>query len=522
MEELNVPSSSGDHERLAQTWIKLLFDVSREFSSSLDLDEILGRVLSKTVEIVNASEGSVFLLDSKGKVIRSIIARKELPPEVKIPTIETVMREGFAGWVYENKAYVLVEDTQTDPRWHEFPGDRLNTRSAIGVPILRNEEVIGILTLTHPAPDYFSELYLTVLRPIADQAARAIENAALYTKIRSEKATLQAVIYAMHEPIWVFDRMDNLFLFNRSASHVLGFQPEDQGKPVREVISDPGLLAFCQREISEGQQFQEITLEDGRVFDGIIALVPDLGKVVSLHNITTLKQLDALKSEFVSHVSHDLKNPLSIISGYAGMLAEPPGAEETVDFANKILKAVKRMRGLIDNILDIGKIEMGIEGDFERVDLGEIIVEVVGNMEPSASQKKIKLVSQVEAGALEITGSKIWLTQAVTNLVGNALKFTPENGTVTVGAVMDGNALTVSVKDTGPGIPAALQEKLFQKFSKLGGKETLANEGHGLGLAIVKAVVDAHQGRVWVESKEGEGSAFLFALPRISKDNGSS
>jgi signal transduction histidine kinase len=114
---------------------------------------------------------------------------------------------------------------------------------------------------------------------------------------------------------------------------------------------------------------------------------------------------------------------------------------------------------------------------------------------------------------MEITGSKTWLTQAVSNLVGNALKFTPENGTVTIGAEMDSNALTVSVKDTGPGIFAAMQEKLFQKFSKLGGKETLANEGHGLGLAIVKSVVDAHQGRVWVESKEGEGSTFLFALP---------
>ncbi|TAK10711.1 MAG: GAF domain-containing protein [Anaerolineae bacterium] len=507
-----IPMDRRD-EAQAKAWVELLFNVSREFSASLELDDTLGRVLSMTVQMVGASEGSIFLLEPNGAVSRSIIARSELPPEIKTPTIETVMREGFAGWVYATREAMILPDTRAEPRWHEFEGDRLNTRSAIGLPITRREQVIGLLTLTHPEPERFSARHLNVLRPIAEQAARAIENASLFTRTRNERATLNAVIQAVLQPILVFDEARTLLLHNQSARQALSLSHTDIGKPMSELLAEPALLAYCQSARPQDEPVREIEFRDGRIFDCSLDPVPGLGVVVSLHDITALKRLDTLKSEFVAHVSHDLKNPLAIIRGYAGMVAQDGGDTPIGQFGTKILGGVDRMQELIENLLDIGKIELGIESEFAALDLAALARDVVDSQQALADERGITLTAAESPASLPVSGSRIRLSQAVTNLVGNAIKFTPAGGTVTVGMALEGAQAHLWVKDTGPGIPPGLQSKLFQKFSKLGQEETQRAEGHGLGLAIVRAVVEAHRGRLWVESAPGEGSAFHFSVP---------
>lgn len=513
-------TSSTDRREEAQNraWVELLFNVSREFSSSLELDETLGRVLSMTVQVVGASEGSIFLLEGNGAVSRSIIARSELPPEVRRPTIETVMREGFAGWVYATREAMLLTDTKDEPRWHEFDDDRLQTRSAIGLPIQRREAVIGLLTLTHPEPKRFTTEHLNVLRPIAEQAAQAIENAALFTRTRNERATLNAVIQAVLQPILVFDESQTLILHNHSARQALALAHTDIGRAMATVLVEPALLAFCQSARPQEEPVREIQFSDGRVFDCSLERVPGLGVVVSLHDITTLKRLDALKSEFVAHVSHDLKNPLSIIRGYAGILAEEAGAEAAAgQYAGKILGGVERMQELIENLLDIGKIELGIESEYEALDVAALARQVLDTQSTLAEEQGVTLSGEELPKGLMVKGARIRLEQALTNLVGNALKFTPAGGQVTVGGGLEGEYAQLWVRDSGPGIPPALQARLFQKFSKLGQAGTQRAEGHGLGLAIVRAVAEAHGGRVWVESTPGEGSVFRFSIPLESK-----
>ncbi len=497
----------------AKAWVELLFNVSREFSASLDLDETLGRVLSMTVQVVGASEGSIFLLEGNGAVSRSIIARSELPPEIKIPTIETVMREGFAGWVYATREPMILADTRLEPRWHEFEGDRLQTRSAIGLPIQRREQMIGLLTLTHPEPERFTARHLNVLRPIAEQAAQAIENATLFTRTRNERGILNAVVQAVLQPILVFDEANVLLLHNQSARQALALAHTDIGKRMNAVVKEPALLEFCQSLRPQDEPVREIRFVDGRVFDCSLERIFGLGMVVSLHEITTLKQLDALKSDFVAHVSHDLKNPLAIIRGYAGMVAEDGPDSAASQYAEKILGGVERMQGLIENLLDIGKIELGIESEFEPLDLAALGQSVLDTQQALAKDRGVRLLAEDLTGPLTVVGSRVRLEQALTNLISNALKFTPEGGEVRLGGAREGEYSHVWVQDNGPGIPPALQARLFQKFSKLGQEGTQSREGHGLGLAIVKAVVDAHGGRVWVESTAGEGSRFHFSLP---------
>jgi signal transduction histidine kinase len=461
-----------------------------------------------TVRVVGASEGSIFLLNERGEVTRSFIARAELPPEVRVPTIRTVMEKGFAAWVHQNKTNAVIPDTAQDERWVSFPDDRLASRSAIGLPILQRDLFIGLLTLTSPEIGIFSEHHLQVLQPIVDQAGRAIENAALYTHTRFERATLDAVIHAVQEPILVLNEANQLILFNKMAEVVLGIRGLDAEKPLDQTIKNPDLLAFI---LDESVSHIQITIGEGRIFECNQVWIPALGQVISLHDITTLKKLDQLKSEYVSHVSHDLKNPLSLIQGYTHMIKDDPS--QAAEMADRILHGIHRMTELIDNILDMGAIEMGIQSEFQEINIVDTINAVLEEFAPKAKEKAITLKNVASASKLNVICAPVRIHQAVSNLVGNALKFTPENGTIEVGTESADNKLNVWVRDSGPGIPPELQSRLFQKFSKVGQHATNRNEGHGLGLAIVKAVVEAHGGEVWVQSAAGEGATFWFSLP---------
>jgi signal transduction histidine kinase len=171
------------------------------------------------------------------------------------------------------------------------------------------------------------------------------------------------------------------------------------------------------------------------------------------------------------------------------------------------------MRAFIDDLLDLSRIEMGIETEFKPVDMNGVMLASVANMQALASQNQIELVTEPTEGELLVNGSPVRLGQAISNLVGNAIKFTPSSGKVITCTRVEEGLVVVRVSDTGPGISPAFQGKLFQKFSKLEQPSRPGEKGHGLGLAIVRSVIEAHGGRVWVESQVGEGSVFAFGVP---------
>lgn len=289
------PDDISKIEAQAQKWVRLLFDVSKEFSSSLELDEVLSRVLNQTVKIASATEGSIFLLGERGQVLRSIIARAELPPEIKTPVVETVMREGIAGWVYEHKQHAVVADTKTDDRWMDFPDDRLLTRSAISIPILEGKAVRGIFTLTHTEPNAFPEEYYNVLGPIAEQASIAIRNAVAYTETRSEWVVLQAIIHAVREPILTLDNKNVLVLFNKAAADKLNLSKAAEGQKIDTLIQDQNLLAYLLKNESETEQ---VRLADGRIFECSMSKILGMGRVVTLHDVTMLNKLIDLVNDW--------------------------------------------------------------------------------------------------------------------------------------------------------------------------------------------------------------------------------
>lgn len=503
---------------LASDWIEILYEITQQFASTLELDDVLGKALTLTVKAVKAASGSIFLLDMSGKVVRSILARGDMPPQIRYPLVQTVMNQGFAGWIAQSRQASIIADTETDPRWHFFADDPKVTGSAIGAPFIRRDIVIGIVIVEHPEVNAFTRRQLQLLEAIAAQAAVAIENAALYTSARNEQSMLQAVIASARDLVIVTDSKDRLILINPMAQQSLSVHQRFQNRPFAEVFQEPGLVEFYNSSEGDEQVLREVRFEDGRVFDCAVSRVPQVGKVLGLHEVTAFKQLDALKSEFVSHVAHDLKAPLGVIQGYTWLLHDSGMNDEARSYVQQIADSVTRMRGLIDNILDIGRIEMGIRAEFQTLEMGGVVEESVKTMQALARDKKIALTTTVVPGTPKVNGSALRLGQAVTNLVGNALKFTPVGGAVTALVAFESGSVVVQVIDSGPGIPPYLQAKLFQKFSRLGQGTTQKNEGHGLGLAIVKSVIEAHGGRVWVESHSGRGSIFAFSLPAIAAE----
>jgi signal transduction histidine kinase len=231
-----------------------------------------------------------------------------------------------------------------------------------------------------------------------------------------------------------------------------------------------------------------------------------------------LKELDRLKSDFVSNVSHELRTPLTAIKGAVDLLLrEVPGPlnESQTHHLSRVRSNTQHLAGLINDLLDLSKIEEGkIELDAGRVSLGGLVQEVMETVKPMAAEKPVLLEADAPMASVLVWADRDKVTQVLMNLIGNAIKFTPSDGTITVSSANDREGwIRISIRDAGPGIPASEQEKIFEKFYQITQDGGLKPKGTGLGLAISKALVELHGGKIWVESEVGRGSTFSFTLP---------
>jgi putative tryptophan/tyrosine transport system substrate-binding protein len=245
--------------------------------------------------------------------------------------------------------------------------------------------------------------------------------------------------------------------------------------------------------------------------------VEDRTRELALAN-ERLKELDHLKSDFVSHVSHELRTPLTAIKGAVDLMLREiagPLTEKQVHYLTRVRANTQDLAGLINDLLDLSKIESGrIEVKSSRVSLSGIVRDAVESLRPVAAEKAIALETTIYEPSILVWADRNKINQVLTNLIGNAIKFTPVQGKVTVSASRNGGeSVQVSVTDTGPGVPPDEKEKIFAKFYRVAEVNGENSKGTGLGLAISKALVELHGGKLWVESEEGGGSTFSFTLP---------
>jgi signal transduction histidine kinase len=264
--------------------------------------------------------------------------------------------------------------------------------------------------------------------------------------------------------------------------------------------------------------------KDGRAYHAnVSSIVSEAGKVMGqvavLHDITQLKEIDSMKSEFVNNVSHDLRTPLTVVSGMATALAMSDDlSPEQKEYTDNIVLSVERIIGLVDNLLDLGRIEAGIDLLFEEVDVAELLTELADEHWLFAHDSGVKVRVKVASDLPYVDADRTLLYQAVANLLSNGFKYAPGSGEVLLMADRKGENVVISLKDNGPGIAQKDQIHLFEKGYRVKRHGSAKVKGSGLGLAIVYSIAQRHKGRCWCESEPGKGSTFYISIPINGRD----
>jgi len=308
-------------------------------------------------------------------------------------------------------------------------------------------------------------------------------------------------------------------LANPAAWQMLGINMEaSRDQPIHRIISIEPLVKLL-RISSKEKQSAEIVLPDGQILlattSSVVAEGRRVGRVCILRDVTQFKKLDALKSEFVSTVSHDLRSPLTLIRGYTTMLKMVGELnDQQSNYLEKIAESVENMDRLVNNLLDLSRIEAGVGLQLEKISVQDVIERVVSEFQSRTDQKRIKLTVVVDQQEIPlIEADRALLQQAFHNLVENAIKFTEPGGEVKIVLEVHNDQLVFEVEDTGIGISPADQQRMFEKFYRASRQTVRSERGSGLGLAIVKSIAERHGGRVWFESQLGKGSTFFLAIP---------
>ena len=391
----------------------------------------------------------------------------------------------------------------------------------IALAVHNENRFYGVLWVAFDKPRSFTDEEIRFLSTLSGEASLAATSARLYATAEVGRQRLEAVLTSTPEPVLVIDEQARLLLLNPAAMQVSGLvNAPAPGKQIQEIITQADLLTLLTMPLSDRISSREVLLGGGKIFyasvSPVVAEGRQVGRVCILRDITHFKELEQLKSEFVSTVSHDLRSPLTLMRGYATMLQMVGELnEQQKGYVRKIVTGIENMSRLVNNLLDLGRIETGIGLKTERISLPGVTEDVINSLQLQAAQKDIRLVQDVvnsETG-LAIEADPALIQQAMVNLVENAIKYTGVGGQVKIRLVGQQNSVLVEVHDTGIGIAPLDLPHLFEKFYRSGRREAYSQKGTGLGLAIVKSIVERHGGRVWVDSTLGKGSVFSMELP---------
>jgi len=520
--------------------LSALLTIAETATQSLDVEEILNDTLDKSLEILGFDLGFIRILDSAkgGMVVRA--ARGLSSPEFLqgVAPIDSE-RRNVSRIVYETKEPYICSDIRKDPVYKNRTMEREGMISSAAAPVMSKKRVLGVVVVGTRRYHRFAKGEINLLKAFGSQLGAAVENAQLYDEVSKSKAYIENLVENAGDTIVSTDREDRILTWNRAAEVIFGYSKEEAIGKKLDILLPPGHL----RELEEIRNKVQLAglirnlevrrkRKDGAIIDVALAVSPikdkDDNVIAFLYlakDITEkqryeqrLKELDKMKSDFVSNVSHELRTPLTAVKGSVdNMLDGLTGLlnEKQSRYLTRIKSNADRLTRLINDILDLSRIEAGkIDLQPAVLPLVTLAKEVTEGLRPVAVDKLISLEVASPDASVTAWADRDKVIQVLMNLIGNAVKFTPTHGKVSVTVERNGDEwVQTSVADTGPGIPLEEANKIFDKFYQIAQAGKQKARGTGLGLAISKALVEMHGGRIWVESEVGRGSTFFFTLP---------
>ncbi|MCI0396396.1 MAG: ATP-binding protein, partial [Chloroflexi bacterium] len=525
---LNTPiQTQGDDEigRLGQAFaqmqislkkrldeLSLLLGVSQEVSSTIELSQGMPAILQGALKGTGAAGVRVVVLNPSGR--QPLTFGEGAAARVMADFDRRVM-----SLIRQHSEMILTGQEEVSARLITDRNRELPVKAMIALPLATHVRFQGVLWLTYRQPHEFDQTELNFLRTLAGQASVLVENARLFATAEGGRRRLAAVLASTSDAVIVTDQTERVLLINPAMERYFNLNAtEIMGRPIADVIKSDRLVEALTSS-SQRARNVEMATPDGKVLYASASTIFSndgqvMGRVAVLHDITYLKEVDEMKSEFVATVSHDLRSPLTFMRGYATMLPMigelNPKQQEYVD---KILNGIEQMSGLVNDLLDLGRLEAGVDLVMSRFRVEELLNSVADEHRQPAQSKGIDLVVEAARNLPPINADMSLIRQAVTNFVSNTLKYAPDSGEVVLGAVLENNDLVISVQDHGPGIPKKDQLRLFEKFYRVQQRGTAGVKGSGLGLALVKSIAERHGGRTWCESDVGQGSTFFISLP---------
>lgn len=512
--------------RLADT----LASVARTINSTLDLKEVLDLILGQLSLVVQYDSSAIFLLEDNVLSVRAARGFEDMQDALKVTVPLEKSRPNFR--VVVQKRPVLLNDVDAEPGWKKSSSSQ-KVRSWIGAPLIAQDEVIGMLTVDSHELNKYTEENVSEVAAFADQAATAVANAQAVTLLRSMEDSYIILFEDSADMIVITDYRGRILSANRKACQML--------RRTKDALIGSN-ISFIDRQLADClientkrlQAWREVSLELD-IFDAYhqtVSLeinarhVQYAGKECVQwigRDIAARKESERMRQDLINMLIHDLRGPvgnlINIIELLPMLLTSIEDNPKLGNFLKLAQRSGQEVRDLIDSMLDVSRLETGeIYLQRSLVDLSETIQAVKDQVTPRALSKEMELIfDPLPAEIPELWIDRNMIRRVLINLIDNAIKYTPNQGKISLTTTMIDDALRFAIKDNGPGISKADQAHIFNKFSRVDHSAN-APSGVGLGLAFCKLAAEAHGGSISVESEgiPGQGATFYLTIPLIS------
>ena len=512
-------------ERGARALAQQLTRTGRLLTSELDPAAVLDEVVQQAPALVNADGGAFRLLDGEELVVTAA--------EGEGADAALGSRSPAGGWlsgdVVQSGAPLALAEAGGDERLRALdPMLQAGHAAFLGVPVGGPERaIVGVLAVYASVPREWREEEIEALLAVAASTSAALSNAELYQRVALERERSVAILANIAEGIVAVDRDGKVVLWNSAAEGITGVPAGVAlGRAPVDVLQrslespDEGVRGERLVPIMRGREEVWLSVTEAVMRDPLGAVA---GRIFAFRDISGDRLVEQVKSDFVSTVSHELRTPLTSIYGFAETLLRQDvmfGEEERQTFLRYIASESQRLTSIVDTLLNVARLDTGdLQVNLSETDVRDVVGQVLDTIS-AAEVNGHEFVVELPDEPLAAKADPEKLRQVCSILVDNAIRYSPEGGTVTVGAARREDTVEVSVADEGIGIPQADQDQIFRKFYRGSDAELRAGAGGtGLGLFIARGLVRAMGGRIWVSSQEGEGSRFAFELPAAVADS---